>query len=122
MLLPILKANRKLKDLSIAFIWASRGFFLSRGLEIKPSGYEDEKECKRPKEVDSAKTAQRPQVIFSTFWHGINSALNLPKIFKKMTTEDPKRWSLVENNGVVNGVVFKTNLLDSCLGRKTECA
>ena len=59
MLLPILKANRKLKDLSIAFIWASRGFFLSRGLEIKPSGYEDEKECKRPKEVDSAKTAQR---------------------------------------------------------------
>ena len=67
MLLPILKANRKLKDLFIAFIWAFHGFFLSRGLEIKPSGYEDEKECKRPKEADSAKTAQRPQVIFSTF-------------------------------------------------------
>ena len=51
-----------------------------------------------------------------------NSALNLPKIFKKMTTEDLKRWSLVENNGVENWVVIKTNLLDSCLGRKTEWA
>ena len=39
-----------------------------------------------------------------------------------MTTEDLKRWSLVENNGVVSWVVFKTNLLDSCLGRKTEWA
>ena len=37
-----------------------------------------------------------------------------------MTTEDPERWSLVENIGVVNRVVFKTNLLDSCLGSKTE--
>ena len=35
-----------------------------------------------------------------------------------MTTEYPKRWSLVKNNGVVNGAVFKTNLLNSCLGRK----
>ena len=67
MLLPTLKANGKLKDPFISFMWASRGFFLSRGLEIKPSGYEDEKQCKRPKEADSAKTAQRPQVIFSTF-------------------------------------------------------
>ena len=39
-----------------------------------------------------------------------------------MTTEDLKRWSLVENNRVVNWVVFKTNLLDFCLGRKTEWA
>ena len=67
MLLPVLKANGKLKDLFIPFMWASRGFFLSRGLEIKPSGYEDEKECKPSKEADSAKTAQRPQVILSTF-------------------------------------------------------
>ena len=58
MLLTILKANGKLKDLFIPFMWASRGFFLSRGLEIKPSGYEDEKECKRPKEADSAKKTE----------------------------------------------------------------
>ena len=44
MLLPILKANGKLKDPCIPFIWASRGFVLSRGLEIKPSGYGDKKE------------------------------------------------------------------------------
>ena len=28
------------------FMWACSGFFWSRGLEIKSSGHEDEKECK----------------------------------------------------------------------------
>ena len=49
-------AGAKWKDLIIAFIWAYSGFFWSRGLEIKPSGYEDEKECKRSKTADLAKT------------------------------------------------------------------
>ena len=54
-----IKANGKRNELFIAFIWACCGFFWSRGLERQPSGYEDEKECKRPKRADLAKTAQR---------------------------------------------------------------
>ena len=72
MLLTILKAIGKLKDLFIPFMWASRGFFLSRGLEIKPSGYEDEKECKRPKEADSAKklsTTTTSHLQYLLTWH-----------------------------------------------------
>ena len=114
MLLPILKANGKLKDLCIPFIWASRGFFLSRGLEIKPSGYGDKKERGRFSKT-STTTGTTVQVHLKT---GLNNGraankadhesssvpfdmaltlLNLPKIFKKMTTEDPKggHWSKI---------------------------
>ena len=54
-----IKASGKWKDLFNAFIWACCGFFWSRGLQIKPSGFGDKNEWKQPKEADLAKTAQR---------------------------------------------------------------
>ena len=70
-----IKANGKWKDLFNAFIWACCGFFWSRGLQIKLSGFGDKKEWKRPKEADLAKTAQRQ----GQQWVHLQTGLNYEK-------------------------------------------